>query len=182
MTRYAVPDTFLRPRSGSRRFLAAAILLLLVLAPLAPSLASAQPASGSALFVRATYLPTFSGLVVIHGDGFTPGGLVQIALTDHEGTQVFHEVWTVATTAVYGPNGSTDPAQGYVAAGSVTELVTLDGGAAYGPNGSQDPAQGYWAVDDPVNLGSICADDVAVQAYDAGTLTLSNTVDVSAVC
>lgn len=123
-----------------------AVLLLI----LASSWTSSTLAQAHTVLTLPTLMPTTivsspSGLVAVHGEGFSPGGLVRIAVYDRQAVDMWN-VWTVATTAVHGPNGSADPAQGFADAGTIGALVSLAPNVVYGPNGSQDPAQGYIAA------------------------------------
>ena len=56
-----------------------------------------------------------SGAITVTGRGFTPGGRVYVALYDVWGAKLYGKRWTYASAAAYGPNGSQDPAAGYVA-------------------------------------------------------------------
>ena len=113
------------------------------------------------------------GTISVSGEGFSPGGEVYIAIYDTWGATLHETRWTTASTAVYGANGSLDPALGYRSPGRVSEAFTRVCGAAimvrafdqqaavwtnlldvdsaslapahFGPNGSLDPAMGYRA-------------------------------------
>ncbi|MEJ7901046.1 MAG: hypothetical protein WKF63_04320, partial [Thermomicrobiales bacterium] len=81
---------------------------------------------------------------------------------------------SLAPNVVYGPNGSQDPAQGYIAANAgVADNVI------FGPNGSQDPAQGYFkAGRQPLGNAWACGQDLIVRGYDDRTSAWSNPIDV----
>jgi hypothetical protein len=115
-----------------------------------------------------------TGRITVTGEGFTPGGEVYIAIYDTWGAVLHETRWATASPAIYGPNGSMDPARGYVSGGSLTQsfgglcresvmVRAFDQGsgawsnwldlalittptAIYGPNGSMDPARGYHPV------------------------------------
>jgi hypothetical protein len=143
--------------------------------------------------------------VTVAGEGFTKGGLVFVALYDQWGTTLQEHRWTVATTTVYGTNGSMDPAQGYVEGGKIAEGFDLFRETIYGPNGSMDPAQGYVAGNyepefveafygpngsqDPAQgyvpahtVELACDAPLMVRAYDNQTQAWSNTLDVLIGC
>jgi hypothetical protein len=163
----------IRPRSRAATMLAVTVMLLLTLLP---SPASAQIGVTTPLLLNATISP---GLAVVNGDGFTPGGLVNIVFTDGNGTFQDQNFWTVASTIDYGFYANYDPAHVYVPAGSVSLAIPLDGSPVYGPNGSQDPAQGYLAGDKSFAF-AVCGQDIDVRvlAYDAETTAWSNRVDL----
>jgi len=160
-----------------------AVLLLI----LASSWASSNLAHAHTVLTLPTLLPTTivsppSGLITIHGEGFSPGGLVRIAVYDRQ-TVEMQNIWTVAATAVHGPNGSADPAQGYAEAGAISEVISLFPTDTYGPNGSQDPAQGYSkAASQPPQDAWACGQDLIVRGYDDRTSTWSNPVEVVMSC
>jgi hypothetical protein len=161
------------------------VALLLILLS---SWVSSIPAGAHTQLTLPTLVPVTivappSGLVAIQGEGFSPGGLVTIAVYDGEGEDMRQHVWTVASAAVHGPNGSADPAQGYAAAGSIDEVIAIAPDTVYGPNGSQDPAQGY-SGGDHARGGSTgsCSQDLIVRGYDQRTSTWSNPIDVIVSC
>ena len=109
------------------------------------------------------------GTVTVTGEGFTVGGAVYVALYDRWGATLHEHRSTTADRAVYGPNGSQDPAVGFRRGGTLSEAfgglcgatpmawahdrgtarwsnwldVDPAGLAHHGPNGSQDPALGF---------------------------------------
>ena len=121
------------------------LLFLISLVPHALVPAASAQGSGSPVLSIASAVALPSTLLTVRGDGFSAGGLVYLAIYDRWGVEVHEHVWTVATTAHFGANGSIDPAQGYVAAGAINELFDLAPGTVFGANGSQDPAHGYTA-------------------------------------
>jgi hypothetical protein len=184
------------------------ICLLFLVSLMPPVFVPGAGAQGSQTVVpaiaSAVALP--SSVLTVRGDGFSPGGLVYLAVYDRWGAEVHDHRWTVASTAHFGPNGSADPAQGYVRAGAITEVIDLFPATVFGPNGSQDPAQGYVrGVDAPVEtiygpngsqdpaqgyvpggnetaLGTFCGRDLMVRAYDVASTSWSNLRDVTAGC
>jgi hypothetical protein len=182
------------------------LFLLSVLPGALISPASAQTTVRTPVLASAVAPPT--GLIAVQGQHFTPGGLVYIAVYDRWGVDVHVHLWTIAAGEQFGPNGSMDPAQGYIAAGSLAEVIDLfpatvygpngsmdpaqgysSGRAAapepeaiYGPNGSQDPAQGYVPAGEQAEAGVTCGRDLMIRAYDQQAATWSNVVDVVAGC
>ncbi len=157
------------------------LTLVLLLSALIPGATGPQTANASVatptLQRVATILP--GGLVSIHGEGFSPGGMVQIVFViqgDEASASSSH--WVIANAAAYGPHGTQDPARGYVPAGSFTTIVDLDAPAIHGPNGSQDPAQGYRPATGGGNI--LNAEDLRVRAFDHQTGYWSNLVAVDA--
>jgi hypothetical protein len=76
--------------------------------------------------------------LTITGSWFTPGGRVYVVLLDQWGVTLGPHRWVTASEPIYGPNGSTDPTNGYVAGGLIREtfeyacgsellLMALDG-------------------------------------------------------
>ena len=112
------------------------------------------------------------GGVAVSGEGFTAGGQVFVAVYDDWGAMPAATRWTTASAAVYGLDGSQDPARGFVAAGAIrtsigepcgsalmaraydqsanawsaaVDVAATGSAAVYGPDGSADPALGYHA-------------------------------------
>ena len=111
------------------------------------------------------------GTVTVIGEGFTPGGAVDVVVYDRWGAAPDEIRSATASRASYGPNGSQDPAIGFRRGGILREALRhpcgatamvrafdreaaawsnwLDvdapaaGPARYGPNGSADPALGF---------------------------------------
>jgi hypothetical protein len=132
---------------------------------------SATAAEAGPVLTRAAVLTSEPGRISVTGEAFTPGGEVYLAIYDTWGDALHETRWTTASPAIYGTNGSMDPARGYVIGGSLTQsfgglcgesvmVRAFDQGsgawsnwldltpittasAIYGPNGSMDPARGY---------------------------------------
>jgi hypothetical protein len=152
-------------------------VVLTILGLSSASVAADAPASAGTsnpVLTEALTSAALPGSISVSGEGFTPGGDVYIAIYDTWGAELHETRWTTASTTIYGPNGSQDPARGYYAGGRVSEAFAglcgsaimvrafdlqaavwtnlLDVGSAsmapafFGPNGSLDPAQGYRAV------------------------------------
>ena len=134
--------------------------------------------------LRATLTnPPAVGLIAVRGDGFTPGGLVSIVLYDRWGQHLYAPVRTVASVGQYGPNGSADPANGYVAPGTIDSLVDFLPGETFGPNGSADPANGYSRGHAAsIAAGLPCGSELMVRANDARTGTWTDLVDIAVAC
>ena len=135
---------------------------------------SATAAEAGPVLTSAAVLTSEPGKISVTGEAFTPGGEVYLAIYDTWGYALHETRWTRASPAIYGPNGSMDPARGYVSGGSLTQsfgglcgesvmVRAFDQAsgtwsnwldltsfttptAIYGPNGSMDPARGYHPV------------------------------------
>ena len=192
----------------SRNRVIICLLFFVSLVPgiLGPSASAQSGTSGPVLSIASAVSPP-SSLIAVVGEGFSPGGLVYIAVYDQWGVELHEHLWTVASAAHYGPHGSQDPALGYVPSGYINEVIDLfpapvygphgsmdpaqgysggsdvaqEPGAIYGPHGSQDPAQGYVPAGDEAT-GLACGHDLMVRAYDQQAATWSNLVDVVAGC
>lgn len=107
-------------------------------------------------------------LLMVTGEGFTPGGQVDVEIAGQDDLSAPRQ-------PVFGPNGSLDPAVRYRSS-SAADLGDANASAFYsvrasqsifGPNGSLDPALGYQlggsfglAVDHD------CTETAVVRAYD----------------
>jgi hypothetical protein len=150
------------------------------------------------------------GTMLVTGEHFTPGGAVYVGFYDAWGMQLLEPRWVTASATVYGPDGSQDPALGFIRGGTINEVFGA-GYVVYGPNGSQDPARGFSRIDaapeaqaasavygpdgsqDPALgyvpagaetevVGSLCGDAVMIRALDAETGAWSNVLDSSPAC
>jgi hypothetical protein len=143
-----------------------ALLSAVALTGLATGTAAAErPLSGASAVTSGPIITgaacTSAELLMVTGEGFTPGGLVDVEIT---GGRV--------SVPVFGPNGSVDPAWGYVPANlesaTATEVYSVRASQSiFGPNGSMDPALGYEAggyVGFAVRYD--CTGPVMVRAYD----------------
>ena len=194
-----------KPRVTPFAHLATALLFALALLPFLPASASGQIIPSNPRIFQAVTIPQSAEYLVLHGDGFTPGGLVEVTAGFCNDSRAERSFWVVASNGEYGPDGSADPSRGYLPAGTVNEVLKLhqDGfwgangsqdpangyvpalelqpGDVYGPNGSQDPAQGYADSGHQIDiLGLGCSQNLSVRAYDASTAAWSNTVMVVA--
>jgi hypothetical protein len=170
----------IRSFSARPRFvLVVAVLTLAVLggATLGSRNAAADPWWDDAAVAPAPSLADVStitqtpALFTVTGTGFTPGGAVYLAVYDQMGARLYETRWITAGAAVYGANGSADPAAGFRPGGDLREafadlcganamMRALDqrtatwsnwlqidatgiGAARYGANGSADPAAGF---------------------------------------
>jgi hypothetical protein len=196
------------PRAILRHRVLICLLSLFSLIPAFAGPGAGAQVTPSVPNLRIAVLPPQAGLLAVEGERFSPGGLVYIAMYDRWGVDVYQHFWTVASHGSFGPNGSQDPALGYVPAGTVNEVIALYPAATYGPNGSQDPAHGYQpgvtAVQEPAatygpngsqdpalgyvpaagqaSSAATCGGDLMVRAYDQRTSTWSNLIDVTAGC
>jgi hypothetical protein len=186
------------------------LLFLMSILPssLAPSAAAQSTATAPVLARAAAIAPPTMAITVV-GHGFSPGGLVYVAIYDRWGVDQYNHVWVTATSTAYMPTSSIDPGlSSHVVAGSVRIVIDLfpeiaygpNGfqdpaqgytggadavqapGAIYGPHGSQDPAQGYVPASDQAQAGVACGRDLMVRAYDQQAATWSNVVDVAGTC
>ncbi len=144
---------------------------------------AAQDTIPSPALSRVTMASPF-GTATISGEGFTPGGLVRLVVLDLVGVGPTIDVWLVSTTgavditvpyltrATFGPNGSQDPAQGYVPGTLPSELPVME---VFGPHGSQDPAQGYASS---TMLWEGACPNLLVNGWDARTDTWTNALDI----
>lgn len=159
------------------------ILVISSLVALGSSLVQAEGDRGVSplppLLVSASVAARTPGVVIVTGRGFTAGSDVYVAFYDAWGRQRYETRWVVASQAVYGPNGSQDPANGFSPGGIIRETFGAQE-AIYGPNGSQDPANGY--VRQGSRFSSMCDTTVMVRAFDEQQNTWSNILDVDAGC
>lgn len=156
------------------------ILGLVVLGrPMAQGTAVQVPLAASSLLIDAA--PALDQALVT-GRNFTPGGEVSIALYDQWGRHLQRVHRFTASAATFGPNGSQDPATGYVRGGTFDQVLRVSE-TVYGPNGSQDPATGYVrGILDTEVVGSLCGTAVMVRAYDARAAAWSNMLDIDPGC
>ncbi len=178
MTTTSTAQSSPRPLASFTAVLNAVLILLVALIPQFATAASVVQTPYPALLSARIVSPQ-TGLFTIHGEGFSPGGSVYVSVVGNgnDSTGASQSFWTVATSAVYGPNGSQDPANGYVAAGVIDEQISVTGETVFGPNGSQDPANGYREASDVTCLGHF-----DVQAYDNDSHTWSNQVSITLSC
>lgn len=183
------------------------LLFLLSVSPFANSPeATAQSGTTVPVLTSAVASSLPIGSVTVSGNGFTSGGLVYVVLYDQWGSSLQETRWTSASTAVYGVNGSIDPALGYVAGGRIQEVFEQFRATIYGPNGSMDPALGYRPGTDLANPSEaiygpngsmdpaqgyipgngadqiLCDQPLMVRAFDNQTAAWSNLVDVDSGC
>lgn len=96
-----------------------ALALLTIVAPVS----SAQVDTGSPRLSLAAADPSGPGIVRIEGHDFTPGGDVTVYILAYYqgGMDLLETRSVVASDAIFGPNGSADPARGYAPGGTFTE-------------------------------------------------------------
>lgn len=186
-------------------------LVILGLLAFAPSFATAQEQSASVPLLLDGSAASAPGSARVTGHNFTPGGAVYLALYDQWGMELHETHWVTASVTTFGPNGSQDPANGYVQGGTIDGMLGIIE-PVYGPNGSQDPANGYVrGSDDTMVVGIIepvfgpngsqdpasgyipgnpkdevalilCGTALMVRAYDAQTEVWSNVLDIDPGC
>lgn len=158
------------------------LLLLLSVAPLAPQSGAAQSVLQPAL-TSATTSTALPDSIVVSGSGFTPGGPVYIALYDRWGATLHEARWVIASEPIYQPTDSVDPGLGFASGGNIREAFEMATATVYGPNGSQDPAQRYVAGDEGAQtFVSTCDAPLMVRAFDQQTNAWSNLLNVEAAC
>jgi hypothetical protein len=162
-----------------------AAVLLLALSTVSFSQAHSQPTLSNSPSLQAALVAPLLDTVAVHGQGFTPGGLVQITIAGEDRSGLDRQVWTVASKEVFGPHSSMDPMSGYIAAGMIDTSIAVEPDVVWGPHGSQDPARGF---DDPAQGSSahasvpLCFQDFTVQALDVHSGAQSSLVNVHAIC
>src|SRR5688572_21925457 len=123
-------------------------LLVLLLLGVAMTGFRSEPATAAdvgPVLTSAAVLTSEPGEISVTGEAFTPGGEVYLAIYDTWGSALHETRWITASPAVYGPNGSMDPARGYVSGGSLTQ-----------------------------SFGGLCGNSVMVRAFDQGSGAWSN--------
>ena len=143
----------------SRSFVVRSLVLRLAVAFLVPLLgattislraAGQESSAGARPVLLAAAAAAFTPrITTVSGDGFTPGGEVYIALYDQWGSKLHETRLTAASGTMFGPNGSVDPSLGYHAGGRLTE-----------------------------SFGGLCGATAMVRAFDRGSATWSNWLDV----
>lgn len=148
-------------------------LMALLLATSALGFTAGTPAqAASAPWVVGRVFQSTSGIVLISGDGFTPGGRVELVIVDQWGNALHEPVWTMATgEGSFGGYDIWNGGRNYGQPGTISVAVDLDMAAVYGPNGSQDPANGYQAGIDAGDL--LDANEPRIRALDEYTQTWS---------
>jgi hypothetical protein len=160
-------------------------MLLLALMPLATTLGAGGyvPAPSSAL-LRIAVAPPDASSIVVHGSGFTPGGLVYIDVSARADTDLHTGAWVVASHEAWVPYQPDEPFYGntYVSAGNITVALDVYADTVYGPNGSQDPALGYQPGVGAAWQAAVCAGGMDVQAFDVTAGAWSDRVSASIAC
>jgi hypothetical protein len=150
----------------SRNRLVVCVLFLFTLLLQGPvSTATAQVTGSAPVLSVATPVVLPSTLIVVQGQGFTPGGLVYVAIYDRWGEHLHEHVWAIAGHGHLGVSGSHDPNLGYVPAGTLD--VVIDHASP-----GEDEETG----------GISCGRDLMVRAYDQQAAAWSNLLDVTARC
>jgi len=165
----------------SRSRLLVTLLTLTALISWAPA-AIAQGERSSPVLSNAAVVALPSVLLVVEGEGFTPDGLVYIAIYDRWGEDVYGHVWVIAAHGNFGVSGSQDPNLGYVPAGALDIVIDLSPATTYGPNGFQVPTTGVGSGADQAIAAGGCGRDLMVRAYDQQAAAWSNLLDVTAQC
>lgn len=149
----------------------------------APLASGAQTAASPPALTGALASAIVPATIVVSGQWFTPGGLVQIEVFDQWGGTLRATHWTTSSPAVHGVNGSQDPAQGFAAGGEIVETLPLSWPTIFGINGSQDPAQGFVAgLEAPTLATGSCDGPLVVRALDQRSASWSNRLGVEPAC
>lgn len=107
-----------------RVLLLLALTSLMVAGSATAGMAASAPGGGGTtrvlpILINGSPSPPVAGEVDVRGEGFTPGGRVFVAIYDRWDTVHFETRWIRAAAAQYGPNGSHDPALGYLRGGDI---------------------------------------------------------------
>lgn len=105
------------------------LLVVIGLTTVATAHASAQPIDDRPDDPRIVSIDGTRGNTAVTGINFTPGGSVYIAIHDQWGDVLLHVLESDVGADVYGPNGSADPALGYIRGGEVTATLDIPCGA-----------------------------------------------------
>lgn len=112
-----------------RVLLLLALMSLMVVGNAAAGAAAAPGNTGSSKALptlsNGSPSPPVAGEVDVRGSDFTPGGRVFVAIYDRWDKAHFDSRWVRAAAAQYGPNGSQDPALGYVHGGDILASFIL---------------------------------------------------------
>jgi hypothetical protein len=103
--------------------LASLLLAALSLIACSPPVSAAQIDDASPRLAVTAVGTSAPGTVLIQGHDFTPGGDVTVYILAYSqgGMDLLEARSVVAADAIYGPNGSADPALGYVPGGTFSE-------------------------------------------------------------
>ncbi len=125
-----------------------------------------------------------SGLIVVIGHGFTPGGRVYVAIYDVWGMTLHETRWIGASTAVIQPPQGLEPGTGFSvdSGGNIGELFTVALPTIDAPTDSQNPALGGPTGHVTTMDGVDCGTDLMVRAYDRSAATWSGTVEITVPC
>jgi hypothetical protein len=125
-----------------------------------------------------------SGEILIEGHGFTPGGLVFIAIHDQWGMTQHETRWITASEISYQPPQDLPPGEGFSfdTGGNFAESFKIEVGHIEVPNGSQNPALGPVTSQATTMPGVACTTSLMVMAYDRSTATWSNMAEVELGC
>jgi hypothetical protein len=125
-----------------------------------------------------------SSRIFVSGVGFTPGGLVFIAIHD-QWANIQHETrWVNASMPVLQPPPDLAPGAGFSvdSGGNIGAFFTIPVAGLTVPPDTQNPALGPVVSQSVTMPGVDCAASLRVQAYDRSTATWSNLVDVNLGC
>jgi hypothetical protein len=138
----------------------------------------ASPVQSSAIPVAG------SSEMLVSGVGFTPGGLVYIAVHD-QWAKIQHETrWVTASVPVLQPPQDLAPGAGFSvdSGGNIGEFFDIPVTVTTFPGDTQNPALGPVTSQSVTMPGIECAVSLMVQAYDRSTATWSNLVEVELGC
>jgi hypothetical protein len=124
------------------------------------------------------------GVLLIEGHGFTPGGLVFIAIHDMWGMTQHETRWVTASEISYQPPQDLPYDEGFSfdTGGNFAESFRIEVGSVEVPDGSQNPALGAVTSQPTAMAGVACAASLMVMAYDRSTAAWSNMAEVELGC
>jgi hypothetical protein len=99
-----------------------------------PSAAANLPGAPEGVVLITPRHVSLDGMMVhltVTGSWFTPGGRVYIELLDQWGVMEGPDRWVTASEEIFGPNGSEDPAEGYVSGGTLHESFEYPCGSEF---------------------------------------------------
>ena len=122
--------------------------------------------------------------ILVSGVGFSPGGLVYIAVHDQWGNLQHETRWVTASLPVLQPPQDLAPGEGFSVdpGGNIGEFFEIPVTASTVPGDNQNPALGPVTSQSVTMPGIECAVSLMIQAYDRSSATWSNMVEVDLGC
>jgi len=149
-----------------------------------PQWAVAQPASTLPVLNAVVASAELPGTVTVSGSGFTPGGLVYVALYDQWGTSLRETRWVTASQPVVQPPQAVAPGESFSfdLGGSISEQFAVALSPIQVPDGNQNPATGPVSSQSTYIPGLGCGPDLMVRAHDLAAGMWTNVEDVALGC